>query len=39
MLSILIDLQKRLAALEEKVKVSGDIELPALQLPLLGDSE
>jgi hypothetical protein len=38
-LSILIDLQKRLTVLEEKMKVSGDIELPALQIPLLGDSE
>jgi hypothetical protein len=39
-LSILIDLQKRLTVLEEKMKISGNIELPALQLPLLGgDSE
>jgi hypothetical protein len=38
-LSMLLDLQKRLAALEEKMKVSSDIELPALQLPLSRDSE
>ncbi len=33
-LSILLDLQKRIKVLEEKMKVSSDVELPALQLPL-----
>jgi hypothetical protein len=38
-LPILLDLQKRIKVLEEKMKVSSDVELPALQLPLPENEE
>jgi len=37
--SILLDFQKRIAALEGKLKISGEVDVPPEQIPLRQPSE